>query len=85
MNMFKQDGWQEDGDDNEDSAHSGRAGFFLVRLGAFFADVLADLEFAKFLDDVGPDEHSDEQGRERGEDSAEGEIAEDPEWMEERK
>ena len=44
----------------------------------------ADLEFAKFLDDTGPDEHGDEQRRERGKDGAEGEIAEDPEWVEER-
>ena len=31
-----------------------------MRLGAVFANILADLEFAEFLDDVGPDEHGDE-------------------------
>ena len=55
-----------------------------MRLGAVFADILADLEFAEFLDDVGPDEHGDEQGGERCEDGAKGEITEDPEWVEER-
>ena len=43
-----------------------------------------DAHRAICMDDIGPDEHGDEQGGERCEDSAEGEIAEDPEWMEER-
>ena len=80
-----ENGGQKDGDDDEDSTHSGCAGFLLVRLGAVLADVLADLKLAELLNDVGPDENSDEQGRERGEDRAESEIAEDPEWVEERK
>ena len=75
---------QQDGDDDEDAAHGGRAGFFLVRLRAVFADVLADLEFAQLLDHVGADEHGDQQRRERGKDGAKREIAEDPEGVKER-
>ena len=33
-----------DRDDDQQAAHGGRAGFFLVSFRAFFADVLADLE-----------------------------------------
>ena len=64
-------GGQQDGDDDEHAAHGGRAGFFLVRLGPVFADVLADLEFAQLLDDVGPDEQRDQQRGERRKDGAE--------------
>ena len=56
-------GGQQNGDDDEHSAHGGSAGFLLVRLRAVFADVLADLEFAQLLDDVGADEHRDQQRR----------------------
>ena len=34
--------------------HGRRAGLLLVLLGAFFADVLTDLELAQLLDDIGP-------------------------------
>ncbi len=67
------------------TAHGGRAGFFLVRLGAVFADVLADLEFAQLLDDVRADEQRDEQRGERREGGAEREIAKDAEGVKERK
>ena len=75
---------QQNGDDDEHAAHGGRAGFFLVRLRAVFADVLADLEFAQLLDDVGPDEQRDQQRGEGGEGGAKREIAEDPERVKER-
>src|ERR1039457_2064795 len=47
---------KQDGDNDKDAAHSGGARFSLVRLGAVFADVLADLEFVQLLNDVGADE-----------------------------
>ena len=56
-----------------------------MRLGAVFADVLADLEFAQLLDDVRADEQRDQQRRERGEGRAKREIAEDAERVKERK
>jgi hypothetical protein len=49
-----EDRGQQDGDDDENAAHGGRAGLFQMRLGAVIADVLADLEFAQLLDDHGP-------------------------------
>ncbi len=58
-------GGQQNGDDDEDAAHGGRARLLQVRLRAVFADVLADLEFAQLLDDVRADEHGDEQRGER--------------------
>ena len=45
--------------DDQQSAHGRRAGFFLMGLRAFFADVLADLKFAQAADD----ERSDDQAR----------------------
>ena len=77
-------GGQQNGDDDEDAAHGGRAGFFLVRLRAVFADVLADLEFAQLLDDVGADEECDQQRGKRGKDGAKSEVAEDAEGVKER-
>ena len=77
-------GGQQDGDDDEDAAHGGRARLLLVRLGPVFADVLADLELTQLLNDVGPDEQGDQQRGERGEGGAEREIAEDPEGVKER-
>ena len=62
---------QQDGDDDKDAAHGRRARFFLVRLRPVFADVLADLEFAQLLDDVGADEHRNQQRSKRRKDRAE--------------
>ena len=76
---------QQNGDADEHAAHGGRAGLLEVRLGAVFADELADLELAQLLNDVGADEKRDHQRRERGEGGAKGEIAEDPEGVKERK
>ena len=54
-----QQSWDHDGDRDQQAAHGGRAGFFLMSLGAFFADVLADLKFAQAVDD----ERADDQCR----------------------
>ncbi len=75
---------QDNGDHDEDAAHGGRAGFFLMRLGSVFADVLADLKFAELFNDVGADEEGDEERCQRGEGCPEREVAEDAEGMEER-
>jgi hypothetical protein len=72
---------QQDGDGDEHAAHGGCAGLLLVRFGAVFADVLADLKLAQFFNDERAYEQSDHERGERGERSAEGEIAEDAEWM----
>ena len=55
-----------------------------MRLGAVFADVLANLELAQLLNDVGPDEQRDQQRREGGESGAKRQIAEDAEGVKER-
>ncbi len=47
---------QQNGDDDEHSAHGGRAGFLQVRLRPVFANVLADLELAQLLNHVRADE-----------------------------
>ena len=51
----------DDRDGDQHPAHGGRAGFFLVGLRAFFADVLADLKFAQAVDDQRPDDQASEQ------------------------
>ena len=79
-----EDSGQKNGDDDEHSAHGGGAGFFEVRLRAVFADVLADLEFAELLDDVGADEECDEEGGKGCKNGAKREVTEDAEGMEER-
>src|SRR5580698_9109261 len=76
---------QHDGDHDKHAAHGGRAGFLLVRLRAFFADVLADLKLAQLLNDVGADKQAYQQRRQRGEGGPEREIAKDAEWVKERK
>ena len=79
-----QHGRQQNGDDDEDAAHGGGPGFFLVRLRPILADILTDLEFAELLDDVRPDEECDEQRREEGKCRTKREIAEDAERAKER-
>src|SRR3954462_13196339 len=69
----------DDGDGDEDAAHGGRARFFLVRLRAFFADVLADLEITELADDRRTDDQAHEQRRQRGERRAERQETEDAE------
>ena len=70
---------------DEHAAHRGRAGFFLVRLRAFLADVLPDLKFPQFPDHVWPYDQRHEQRCQAGKHSAEREVTEDPERAEVRK
>ena len=63
--------------DNEDSAHGGRAGLLLVGFRAFLADVLSDLKFAQLVDEPGPQRDAQEQSRDAGERRAEGSVPED--------
>ena len=72
----------DDGNRNQQAAHGGRACFFLMSLGAFFADVLADLKFAQAVDDHRTNDQSGEQGGQAGEGSAKRQIAENAEWRE---
>ena len=67
------------GNHDQNAAHGGRAGFFLVILWAFFANVLADLKFAQAIDDERPDDQSGKQGSQAGESGAKREIAENTE------
>jgi hypothetical protein len=78
-------GGQQDGDADQHAAHGGRAGFFQVRLRPIVTHKLADLELMKLLNDVRADEERNEQRGERGKHGAKGEVAEDPEWVKERK
>ena len=70
----------DDRDDDEQSAHGGRAGFFLMRLRAFFADVLADLEIAQAVDNERADNECGEKRREAGKRRAERDVTENAEW-----
>ena len=74
-----QQGWNHNGDGNQQAAHSRSAGLFLMRLGTFFADVLADLKFTQAADDQRPDHQSGEQRGQAGKRSAESQITENPE------
>jgi len=69
----------DDGDHDQQAAHRGRTGFLLMRLGTFFADVLADLEITQSPDDEWPDDQSREQGGEAGEGGAEGDVSKNTE------
>ena len=68
-----------DGDDDQQAAHGRRAGFLGVRLGAVFADVLADLKFAQLADQPGPQRDAQQQRRQAGERGPEGRVLEHPE------
>ena len=59
--------------------------FLEVRLGAVFADELADLEFVQLLNDPWADEERDHERCERGKGGAKSEVAEDPEGVKKRK
>ncbi len=73
---------QQDGNADQHAAHSRRARFLLMILGAVLANVLADLKLAQFLDDERSDEKRDQQRRETGEGSAKRQIPEDAEGSE---
>ena len=66
-------------------AHGRRAGLFQMGLRPVVANILADLKFAQFLNDIRSDEHGDHQRGKRSKSGAKSQIAEDPEWMEEGK
>src|ERR1017187_5021513 len=68
-----------DGDDDEDAAHGGGAGFLLVRFGAFLPDELADLELAKLVDEPWTQRDAQEERGERGEGGARSSVSEDAE------
>ena len=72
----------EDRDGDEQATHGRSAGFFLVGLRAFFADVLSNLEIAETLDDERTDDESGEERGETGECGAESQITEDAEGRE---
>ncbi len=74
-----EEGGHDDGDDDQDAAHGGGAGFLLVRLGAFLADVLADLEIAQVVDHPGAEGDAKKERGEAGAGGAEGGVAEDAE------
>jgi hypothetical protein len=67
------------GDGYQHSTHGGRAGFFLVALGAFFTDVLANLEIAELLDDGRANNHAHEERREAGKCRPESDVPENSE------
>ena len=69
-------------DDDQQSAHGGRARFFLVSLGTLFANVLPDLEFAQTVDDQRTHDQRGEQRGKAGERRAERQIAKNAEWRE---
>src|SRR5215472_6139518 len=69
----------DDGYNNQNPAHGGRAGFFLVRAGTFFADVLADLELAQLADDGRPDDQPHEQRGQTGKSRAKGDVTKNAE------
>src|SRR6202012_216865 len=57
----------------------------LMRLRSLFADVLADLELAQFVDHVGTDEQRNQQRRQRRKRGTKGQIPKDTERAEIRK
>src|SRR5277367_3501161 len=73
-----------DGGDDQHTAHGGGSGFFLVRFGAFFADVLLHLQRAQALDDPGAHEQRKQQGGNAGDGGAHGDVAENVERAEVR-
>jgi len=62
----------DDCNDDEHSTHRGRAGFLLVSLGTFFANVLTDLEFSQASNDPRADDHPHEKCREACKSSSKG-------------
>ena len=74
-----QDGRNHDGNHNQHATHGGSTRFFGVRFGPFFADVLANLEFAQLADDRWANNQSHKQGRKAGKGRAEGQIAKNTE------
>src|ERR1035438_6740411 len=74
-----QQGGNDDRNHDQQSAHGGRAGFFLMRLRTLFANVLSDLEVAEAADDQRAHDQRGKQGGKAGECRAEGDVAKDAE------
>ena len=74
-----QQGWHHHGDNDQHASHGRRPGFLLMGLGAVFADVLADLEFAQPANYRRADDQPHKQRGEAGEGCAKRQIAEDTE------
>ena len=53
----------DDGNNDEDAAHGGRACFFLMGFRPFLTDVLSDLELAELMDQPGSEGNAEEQRR----------------------
>ena len=62
-------------DSDQKAAHGGRASFFLMGLGSFLANVLADLKFAEPANDKRTHDQSREQGCEAGKSCSKSKIA----------
>ena len=60
----------QDGDGNQQAAHGGRAGLFLMSLRAFFADVLPDLKITQPLNHDRTDDQAGEKRSKTGEGGA---------------
>src|SRR5579872_5466908 len=75
-----------DGNNDENTAHGGCAGFGLVSFGAFFANELLDLKSAKFFEDPGLHGERENQRGDAGDGGADGNVAENVEgadvWVE---
>jgi hypothetical protein len=65
-----------DGDDDQDPAHGRRSGLLLVRLGAFLANDLPDLELAQLPNQPGPQNQTQKQRGEAGKRGAKGDETE---------
>ena len=75
---------QHNGNHDQHAAHGGRARLLQMRLRPIFPDKLADLKLAQLLDDPRTNEQRDQHRGQRCESSAKGQVAEDPERVEER-
>ncbi len=66
----------DDRDHNQYAAHGGGAGLLLVTLGAFLADVLADLEFAQLANQQGPEDETQQKRCDAGESGPDSDVPE---------
>src|SRR5438045_971539 len=74
-----QQGGNHDGNGNEQTSHGRGAGFLLMRLWTFLANVLSNLEFAQTVNHGGAHNEAGEKRGKTRERSPEGEIAKDAE------
>src|SRR3954462_2017105 len=72
-------GGHDDRDDDQQSTHGGRARFFLMGLGTFFADELSDLEITQAPDHQWTHDQSREEGGQAGKRSAKSDVTENAE------